>query len=692
MADFLLPRRHCVVRRECSVEETLPPSHLARFIWSALESLDFSLMEAEYESIERGPGRPPYHPRLLVGLWIYGMTEGMETAAEIARACTLREDFQWLAGGLSPCDQTLLNFLGIGAGTLPDVWEQMLQAMQRAGHVDLNVISEDGTKLRANASRRSFHTSREIEVAIDKMKQLVAEKLKLASEQADPETKRKIQNQLRGAQDRLRRAEKAREELRNRLEEGDRKNPPAEVSGIASSGVAPVHQRGPRAGVRGKFGPGAFQHDPDRDVLICPGKKDLCFLGEYGLSSASGPYRLYHRPDCKDCPLKGQCTEAKGRRVKIYSPRREKLAQSTEPSDHHQVETSAKPHSTFDAAQFRHEPHRNVLICPAGQELRFVGEYCTAEGKDTYRLFERSDCTSCTLKNQCTRAQGRRVKFRLNPTEAKSSDAPPANHQALPEESKQGPVASLTDPESRLMPATPEKRFEPSYNADLSVTRDQIIVSQFLTQTPVDYHHFERALPVVQSTLGQPGSWVGDGHYGTIANLTLAKNQGVPLYAPALCSDDSADTKFGVAEFQHEPDRNVMVCPAGQELMRVGTYGRNTDRPYDLYERRDCGKCPLKEKCTNAPGRRVRLYQHQSLLDELRMRFEEAGGEAEVKRFRGSTSEPVNAQLKQHGLDRFHVRGMPRCSVVLTLACMGHNFMKWKRREDTRKLTLSEAA
>jgi hypothetical protein len=41
-----------------------------------LVAIDFSPLEAKYRSVDGGPGRPPYHPRVLAALWIYGMTQG----------------------------------------------------------------------------------------------------------------------------------------------------------------------------------------------------------------------------------------------------------------------------------------------------------------------------------------------------------------------------------------------------------------------------------------------------------------------------------------------------------------------------------------------------------------------------------------------------------------------------------------
>ena len=72
------------------------------------------------------------------------------------------------------------------------------------------------------------------------------------------------------------------------------------------------------------------------------------------------------------------------------------------------------------------------------------------------------------------------------------------------------------------------------------------------------------------------------------------------------------------------------------------------------------------------------------LLQALDDRMKQVGDA--VLKFRRETIEPVNAQLKQHGLGRFHVRGLARCEAVLTLACIAHNLIKWKAREAARSM------
>jgi transposase/uncharacterized protein (UPF0179 family) len=632
MAAFLVPKRSATVRWRGTLEGLLPQQHPARFIWQVLSSLNLSKLEERYSSVWAGPGRPPYHPRVLIALWIYGISEGLETAAGIAKACRIREDFRWLAGGLCPSDQTLLNFLTGSEVGLASIWTQLLKSMHQAGHIDLSVIAEDGTKLRANASPRSFLTAPDIAAVVEKLKSQIADKLKHIADNSGRGQEGKDQIELKNLQLRLARAELAASELDQRIKRREERQP-----------------------------------------------------------KSSNP---------------------------AASPK-------------------------FTSKDFQLAAERNVLICPAQCELRFVGEYPTDNGRSSYRLYGRSDCGECPIKNQCTNGRGRRIKIVQHmESESKTPDTPPmaphptevatgSNPCGGKDEHPGGPRASITEPEAVMMLATSEKRWEPSYNADLAVTRHGVIVSQFLTKDTTDYHHFKPALQAVISTVGKPESWVGDGHYGTQSNILLADREGVFLYAPPASNVGSQEAKpppnqsvqasedgnaarspakrFDREDFRVDLDRNVLVCPAGQELREIGIYATdNRLGTYRLYGRSNCRDCSLKSQCTDGGGRRIRMpvvvedntiaaneIMHSDvsegqnlgdLLQALEDRMKQVGDA--VLKFRRQTIEPVNAQLKQHGLGRFHVRGLARCAAILTLACIAHNLKKWKARETARSIRL----
>jgi transposase len=615
VAGFLVPRRSTVVLRPVSLDALLPPGHLARTIWEILFSLDFRELEGKYRSVVGGPGRPPFHPRALTALWVYGMTQGLETAPAIAAACGMRDDFRWLAGGLRPCDQTLLNFLKRARADIPSVWVQLLQAMHREGHIDLSVIAEDGTKLRADASHRSFHAAEGINVVIARLEAGITERLARAAG-APPTVK--DQAKLRCMQLRMARAQQAARELEERAARRAEHDAPSRKPS-APGDLGGGRERG-ATGSSEKFGVDDFRRDEQRDVMLCPAGEDLRLIGTYPTDNGRGAYRLYGRRDCGGCAQRSQCTDAKGRRLKV-------------------LVTPAAPTTQQAAVDSAHPPDNSA------------------------------DRTGPPDPENSIKADGA------------------SRGNGRPEKAPKKPQASLTDPEAMFMLATSEKRFEPSYNADLAVTRHGVIVSQFLTKTPNDFHHFEPAVKAVIAAIGRPERWIGDGHYGTIANLALAHQLGIPLYAPPMTSDATEGGRFANTAFRHDAAKDTLICPEGKELVKLGTYGRKEGRTYDLYERRACGDCPSKTACTGAPGRRVKRYESHPLVEQLELRMKESGDA--MRKLRSSTVEPANAHIKQHGLRRFHVRGLAKCATVLTLACMAHNLMKWNARRRTLELKLA---
>ena len=63
--DLLLPQ---------NVRDWLPEDHLAHFVSDVVDELDLSAIESVYEKEERG--QPPYHPRMMAKILLYGYCVG----------------------------------------------------------------------------------------------------------------------------------------------------------------------------------------------------------------------------------------------------------------------------------------------------------------------------------------------------------------------------------------------------------------------------------------------------------------------------------------------------------------------------------------------------------------------------------------------------------------------------------------
>jgi transposase len=134
-----------------SLGEWLPEDHLARFVAELVdEVLDLRPILASYT--ERR-GFPPYDPRLMVRLLIYGYTTGVRSSRAIERKCVDDVAFRYLAAGAGPDYRSIARFRARHLEALAGIFTQSLHLAQKLGMVKMGRVALDGTKLAANASR-----------------------------------------------------------------------------------------------------------------------------------------------------------------------------------------------------------------------------------------------------------------------------------------------------------------------------------------------------------------------------------------------------------------------------------------------------------------------------------------------------------------------------------------------------------
>ena len=171
-----------------ALQEWLPDDHLAYFISDVVDQLDLSSITARYEGERRGG--PPYHPRMMVKVLLYGYCIGVASSRRIAQR--LHEDiaFRVLAANNTPDFRTISDFRKDHLGALSGLFLQVLAFCQRAGLVKLGHVALDGTKVRANASRHKAMSYRRMKEKEEQLAAEVAELLRRAQEVDDEEDRR----------------------------------------------------------------------------------------------------------------------------------------------------------------------------------------------------------------------------------------------------------------------------------------------------------------------------------------------------------------------------------------------------------------------------------------------------------------------------------------------------------------------
>ena len=171
-----------------ALREWLPDDHLAYFISDVVDQLDLSSITARYEGERRGG--PPYHPRMMVKVLLYGYCVGVASSRRIAQR--LHEDiaFRVLAANNTPDFRTISDFRKDHLGALSGLFLQVLALCQRAGLVKLGHVALDGTKVRANASRHKAMSYKRMKEKEEQLAAEVAELLRRAQEVDEEEDRR----------------------------------------------------------------------------------------------------------------------------------------------------------------------------------------------------------------------------------------------------------------------------------------------------------------------------------------------------------------------------------------------------------------------------------------------------------------------------------------------------------------------
>ncbi len=134
-----------------NIKDWLPESHLAYFVSDVVDQLDLSEIEAHYEKDFRG--QPPYNPRMMTKILLYGYCIGVFSSRRIQKALIEEVPFRVLAAGNDPDFRTISDFRKIHRVALQGLFEQVLEMALTAGAMKLGRVALDGSKIKANASK-----------------------------------------------------------------------------------------------------------------------------------------------------------------------------------------------------------------------------------------------------------------------------------------------------------------------------------------------------------------------------------------------------------------------------------------------------------------------------------------------------------------------------------------------------------
>jgi hypothetical protein len=198
-------------------------------------------------------------------------------------------------------------------------------------------------------------------------------------------------------------------------------------------------------------------------------------------------------------------------------------------------------------------------------------------------------------------------------------------------------------------------------------TRHHLIVEHDVTNNGSDRDQLSGMAKKARTVIGIPIlTAIADRGYFKGEEILTCHEAGIfALVPPTKTSGAKVDGRFDKADFIYDPQKNEYRCPAGQVLIwRFATVEKRHDKP----------GCPLKEKCTPSPNRRVTRWEHQAVLDAMQTRLEQS---PDAMRIRRSTVEHPYGMIKAWmGATHFLTTGLERVKTEMSLHVLAYNLRR----------------
>jgi transposase len=375
--------------RAVDVENLISEDHPARAIWTLVGRLDLSpFYRAIDSSVEEG-GRPAFDPQLLISLWVYAYSQGIGSAREVARRCEYDPAFQWLTGLTEVNYHTVADFRVEKQQELDELFTQVLAALSKEGLITLEQVMQDGTKIKALASSRSYRQEGTIREHLEHARQRVAEMGDPRNDESSPKAK---QAQTRARRQQQERLESALEELQ-KLQ--------ARKAGEKAKRETRVSTSDPQARVMKQSDEGfALSYNAQISADAAHG----LIVGVAVTDAANDCAQLLPAVDRLEQRLNKRPQQMVADRGYTTRENIEKMARREIDflGAMRYVPRGANLPNQLPPSAFLYQPEKDRCVCPEGKILTRQRQHKRGPGM-IYHIFEArfEDCQTCTRKPEC---------------------------------------------------------------------------------------------------------------------------------------------------------------------------------------------------------------------------------------------------------------------------------------------------
>ena len=181
-----------------SLDASIDQNNEIRLIDLFVDSLELKSLGFDVDFVDNG--RPAYHPKDLLKLFIYGYLNKVRSSRDFEKETKRNIEMIWLMKGLSPDHNTINNFRKNNPKAIKKVFRKTVEIARNFDLIGGLLLAGDGTKLRAQNSKKNNYNQKKIDRHIKYIEEKLEEyTAKLADADGDDqqEIEGKIEEQKR---------------------------------------------------------------------------------------------------------------------------------------------------------------------------------------------------------------------------------------------------------------------------------------------------------------------------------------------------------------------------------------------------------------------------------------------------------------------------------------------------------------
>jgi transposase len=388
------------IEGQCRTQVTLFPESLDEYVAedNEVRAIDVFIDELDLSAIgfrmePSATGRPAYHPRTMLKLYVYGYLNRVQSSRRLEREAQRNIELMWLTGRLAPDFKTIADFRKNNGEAIRAVCREFVMLCRKLGLFVDAVVAIDGSKFKGVNNRNRNFTKAKLKGRLRQIDESIERYLgEIASE--DRRENRASQGKRKRLSGKIEALKKEMAQLKE-MEDQVLSAPDQQIS------LTDPDARAMTSAGRGKLVVGynlqaavdtknhlIVAHEVTNDGLDCGQLSNMAKQAKEAIGSETlevvADRGYYDGSEVLACEEAG---------VTAYLPK---------------PQTSGnKAKGLFARRDFVYDPEHDHYRCPAGEIA--IYRYSREENGKVIRRYWSSACTTCSIKDKCTTGAQRRI-------------------------------------------------------------------------------------------------------------------------------------------------------------------------------------------------------------------------------------------------------------------------------------------